>query len=341
MYRDLLGDIPRFARHLAVALIFACPLTVGLLAQAAAGAVTTMTPTGGQAGCIPSAGNPRVLQPFYSGGQLVIADEPGHAASLSFLAPVDSAVAEREEPLTQVWLASENESHDLSTSAPQTPGCEGDTIFKGPCWISEGALSPAPYAAVCQIPVQRGPAGPNISGAFASFSVTLGDEDDSFGAPGSLPAPSKGVLVDGGPGKDLIGKVRGKVLGGTGNDKILSSLEAYGEKGADLLSEDHKEEGGEGNDKLIGGKSEVGGAGNDILVAQNTEGSVLAGSFMEGGSGHDVFKGGKGNDFISARDGQFDRIKCGSGLDHVVADPRGPLTAPDQVASDCELVRRK
>ena len=42
---------------------------------------------------------------------------------------------------------------------------------------------------------------------------------------------------------------------------------------------------------------------------------------MVGGPGHDVLRGGKGNDFINARDGEPDTISCGGGSnDYVVAD---------------------
>jgi hypothetical protein len=69
-----------------------------------------------------------------------------------------------------------------------------------------------------------------------------------------------------------------------------------------------------GNDVLDGG------AGNDTLI---------------GGPGRDLLIGGPGNDVISARDGQRDRVRCGTGRDRVLADRR------DAVARDCERVIRR
>lgn len=70
---------------------------------------------------------------------------------------------------------------------------------------------------------------------------------------------------------------------------------------------------------LAGDDGIRGGAGADLLV---------------GGRGRDVFAGGDGNDRIFARDGEVDRVACGSGRDRVVAD------AQDRVAEDCEVVVR-
>jgi Ca2+-binding RTX toxin-like protein len=53
------------------------------------------------------------------------------------------------------------------------------------------------------------------------------------------------------------------------------------------------------------------------------------------GQGNDAVDAGAGNDVIFARDRTFDRISCGPGRDTVVAD------RVDQVARDCELVKRR
>jgi hypothetical protein len=59
---------------------------------------------------------------------------------------------------------------------------------------------------------------------------------------------------------------------------------------------------------------------------------------MEGEEGDDVQRGGPGSDFIDAADdespGGKDRVKCGGGLDDVMANEN------DVVADDCEKVSR-
>jgi Ca2+-binding RTX toxin-like protein len=90
------------------------------------------------------------------------------------------------------------------------------------------------------------------------------------------------------------------LAGGLGDDTL------FGDTGFDTLV------GGNGNDRLFGGAGQddlTGGPGADRLY---------------GGDGPDVLRGGPGADVI----------RCGGGRDTVVA------TAGDQVAPDCEVVRR-
>lgn len=78
-----------------------------------------------------------------------------------------------------------------------------------------------------------------------------------------------------------------------------------------------------GNDLLIGkagADTLFGGAGNDTI---------------DGGPGADVLDGGPGNDRVSARDGQRDTIRCGTGFDTVTADN------DDTVTRGCETVKRR
>ena len=86
-----------------------------------------------------------------------------------------------------------------------------------------------------------------------------------------------------------------------------------------------------GNDRIDGGDGhdEIdGGLGNDT-ISGGAYGDVLV-----GGPGRDRIDGGLGPDLIRVRDGERDVVRCGRGLDHVVADGR------DVVARDCEEVVR-
>ena len=72
-------------------------------------------------------------------------------------------------------------------------------------------------------------------------------------------------------------------------------------------------EGGDGSDRIYGGSYE------DVLV---------------GGKGTDWISGYDRNDWINVRDGVFDEVQCGGGIDSVFADEL------DVVAGDCEQVDR-
>jgi hypothetical protein len=72
-------------------------------------------------------------------------------------------------------------------------------------------------------------------------------------------------------------------------------------------------EGGEGSDRIYGGSYE------DVLV---------------GGKGTDWISGHDRDDWLNVRDGVFDEVQCGGGIDSVFADEL------DVVAADCEQVDR-
>ena len=58
----------------------------------------------------------------------------------------------------------------------------------------------------------------------------------------------------------------------------------------------------------------------------------------------DLFVGGPGDDYLSARDNTKDRVYCGEGYDTVYADAGGrstPYDRPDFVDDSCEDVTRR
>lgn len=88
--------------------------------------------------------------------------------------------------------------------------------------------------------------------------------------------------------------------------------------------------GGEGDDRLLTGgiQSQIsGGDGRDSL--SGSQGPDV----LTGGRGRDTIFSGKGKDSVFAVDHKRDRIQCGGGRDHTVADPRDKLKR-------CETVTR-
>lgn len=135
------------------------------------------------------------------------------------------------------------------------------------------------------------------------------------GSPGPMPvtATLRNLLPDPAPGNNTAA-VTVSVTGETA--PAACSVLRKGTKKADRLR------GSAAGDRLLGR------GGNDRLKG-------LAGDdCLNGGKGKDRLVGGPGNDQISARDGQRDVIRCGTGQDTVVADKR------DRIARDCENRRR-
>ena len=121
-------------------------------------------------------------------------------------------------------------------------------------------------------------------------------------------------------GDDLFGQGGDDYVDGENGDDILhggpGDDELHGRNGSDVML------GNEGNDRLYGERGEDtidGGPGDDTI---------------QGNLDDDTIQGGEGDDRIQVVGGGFDRVACGPGADTVYAD------VTDEVASDCEIVRR-
>ncbi|MDQ3603892.1 MAG: hypothetical protein M3385_08555 [Actinomycetota bacterium] len=152
---------------------------------------------------------------------------------------------------------------------------------------------------------------------------------------------------------------RDNLLGGEGKDWVLGGDERRTLGGEKTLV------GGPGNDGVFGGNDSdnmVGGSGNDVLWGQRGSDRLVGGGGNDivdgwegsdrlfGGGGADLFvdgpfddtskdeilSGGDGDDafFVDNVPATRDIVSCGDGFDRLAAD------AKDQVASDCEQVRR-
>src|SRR5829696_5085054 len=148
----------------------------------------------------------------------------------------------------------------------------------------------------------------------------LGGEGKDWVFGGSERGPQGGDKnLVGGPGNDgvLGGKGSDNLLGGSGNDYV------YGDTGSDrLVGEGGRDivDGFTGSDRLIGG-------GGDDLFVDGPFDDTSKDEILSGGDGDDAF-------FIDNVPATRDIVSCGDGFDRVAAD------AKDQVAPDCERVRR-
>jgi Ca2+-binding RTX toxin-like protein len=156
-----------------------------------------------------------------------------------------------------------------------------------------------------------GDAGEDVgSGGFGDDLVHGGADDDS---------------VSGNAGADTV-------RGGAGNDRVVGRGDAdaiSGNSGSDRVS------GGSGDDRVFGRSGDDGvsgnagddrvsaGSGDDRVFGRTGDDGVSGNAGddrVDGGSGSDRLFGRRGDDLIDARDGERDRVYCGSGRDTVRAD---------------------
>ncbi len=120
-------------------------------------------------------------------------------------------------------------------------------------------------------------------------------------------------------GHDWVGAKGGndRVYAGGGSDKVR------GGRGSD------KVRGGDGRDTLFGegSRDQLWGQGGDDRI----EGGLRR-DRISGDEGRDTIRAGEGNDSIFVRDGQKDRVDCGTDADEVTVD------SLDVVSASCETV---
>lgn len=186
---------------------------------------------------------------------------------------------------------------------------------------------PAPTINLCfgkEVLLQKGGDAPEtipgtgvadgIFGGGGTDKITgLGDDDCLFGQVGN-------DRVEGGPGNDRANGDRDddNVRGDGGEDDVR------GQNGNDRVF------GGPGNDtRVTGGAGDdfvAGGAGDDVLKGDGGNDVISL------GGGADSVHAGGGADTIEAKDGERDKIICGTGKDVAIVD------AIDEVDADCNTV---
>jgi Ca2+-binding RTX toxin-like protein len=143
--------------------------------------------------------------------------------------------------------------------------------------------------------------------------------------------------LSGGPGGDvwIAGRGADVFAGGDGDDTVdYSGRTAPVTITLDGAADDG--EGGEGDNTGADTEGGFGGAGNDRIVG-NALGDRLNGGpgddAIAGGAAEDRVEGAEGNDVIDTRDGRFDSIDCGAGIDTLYADA-GDSAVNCEVAPD-------
>ena len=128
--------------------------------------------------------------------------------------------------------------------------------------------------------------------------------------------------------------------GGDYMDARQDSDELFGNEGYDIMLGDAFDAPGndtstDGNDLLKGGPSFdelVGYGGADVLSGGDNSDFFFAEESSEN-EGEDTVNGGRGNEYILAKDGVKDTINCGPGNTDIVFFDRGGV---DTVADNCE-----
>ena len=196
-----------------------------------------------------------------------------------------------------------------------------------------------------------GTPGPDvISGGPGDDMIEGGGGDDVICGGGGYDT------IEGGPGDDNL-------EGGAGEDAVEYGRTTGGGVVVDLRKQHDQATGAAGTDQLSGFSEVYGTQFDDVLIGSDTnvpgphgwseylagnggDDTILGGGgpdwlsggpgndTIEGGPDEDKIEGGAGADLIEARDGGFDTVSCGDGVDSVTAD------AVDSVAADCEAVAR-
>jgi F420-dependent oxidoreductase-like protein len=184
-----------------------------------------------------------------------------------------------------------------------------------------------------------------------NIRVATGAGDDSIDF--SSPAPFCGLIVDAGPGSDVIkgsnscsdtinggadedtidpGLGPDDVNGGDGGDTVLYPRAASVKVTLDNQADDGVS--GESDNVHSDVEGVTGGDGNDTLVGNGFGNRLIGGlgaDTINGGQGADRLEGGDGNDTIDAGDSEPDAVDCGAGTDSATIDGKDSVQACETV----------
>ena len=217
-------------------------------------------------------------------------------------------------------------------SAPPPPPTQAAAVATGPAAAATAATEAAPSlkAGSCTNRTVGTEQADTLRGTLA------GDEIFGFGGDDRVTGFQGRDCLDGGRGNDRMsgGDDNDKQIGGHGRDRLTGGDgrdNLYGGTSNDRL------DGGTDRDMLAGGSASddlIGGSGDDRLFGEAGTDRLVA------GGGRNQIDGGTGNDSIEARNGERDRIICGTGRDRVRADRYDRLNGCEVVSFGGKITRR-
>jgi len=225
---------------------------------------------------------------------------------------------------------------------------------QGRAWIFKSNNSPPPPPPAQAAAVATGPAAPGAEDGPAlkagrctnrtmgtdsaeTLRGTLaGDEIFGFGGNDRIMGFQGEDCIDGGTGADGLSGADDddKLIGGHGKDRLT------GGDGRDSLfggTSSDRLDGGNDNDMLAGGAASddlIGRSGDDRMFGEGGNDRIV------GGGGRNQIDGGAGDDSIEARNGERDRIICGTGRDRVRADRYDRLNGCEVVSYGGKITKR-
>ena len=225
---------------------------------------------------------------------------------------------------------------------------------QGRAWIFKSNNSPPPPPPAQAAAVATGPAAPGAEDGPALKAGRCTNRTMGTDATETLQGTLAGDEIFGFGGNDRVMGFQGEdcIDGGTGNDGLSGGDDddrQIGGHGKDRLT------GGDGRDSLFGGTSSdrldggndndmlAGGAASDDLIGRSGDDRMFGeagGDRIVGGGGRNQIDGGAGDDSIEARNGERDRIICGTGRDRVRADRYDRINGCETVSYGGKITKR-
>jgi Ca2+-binding RTX toxin-like protein len=233
-------------------------------------------------------------------------------------------------------LANDGEAgeHDsISSNIEQLDGGSGnDDIVAGP-------VDSVLFGNAGNDTLVGGSGSDHLSGGTGNNTLTGGPGDDDLSTDDGTTN-----TLDGGPGDDEldVGTGTDDVHGGTGFDFAGLFEEGpapdFAPLNLSVTLDDLANDGASGEFKNIHSDVEdiSTGDGNDVVVGTNAPEEIFTSAgndVVNDGGGSDQVFTGAGNDAVAARDGIFDRISCGAGMDSATVDDVDALSGCENVSS--------
>ena len=226
-----------------------------------------------------------------------------------------------------------------------SPVAAADVAPAAPCvFDGAGPDVKCPSSGITRVVVNLSPGADLVDGsALGAFPIPI-TADGGAGAD-SLTGGAAADQLNGGADGDVLSGRDGAddLAGGAGFDVAsYATLADAVRVSIDDVADDGRVGGAEGDNVRTDVEDLTGGAGSDTLIG-SAAGNVLTGGAgndtVDGGGGFDEYILGDGNDTAQARDGNGERINCGSGADTATMDDVDETSDCETVQASGDLVR--